>query len=54
VELNWSGLAYVSFAGIQNYKKPPSNKEVASAAKGAKPVAFQLDDIHVCVPDDDV
>ncbi|KAI5841205.1 hypothetical protein BZA05DRAFT_413550, partial [Tricharina praecox] len=43
VELNWSNVAYVAFAG-----------EVASASKGAKPVEFQIDDIRVCVPDDDV
>lgn len=54
VELNWSNVAYVAFAGVQNYKKPPTYKEVASASKGAKPVEFQIDDIRVCVPDDDV
>lgn len=48
VEVNRKDLAYVSFGGILNFV--PGDL-TGDAAKGSRPVEFQLDDVSVCVLD---
>ena len=52
VEIDRADLAFIEVGGVLNYVEPSKQDQAMSAAKGSKPVEFQLDDIEVCVPND--